>query len=265
MRSEITFIQWNISNHADPEKVVARLKKEINGPFFISLMEITPPRYEKYRALFDCDANIAYSLDYRPPGKYDTMKRKLGVLFIAGNGVSIMNPNVMNRTLFPDRTLLCEFSYKSEIYRAASIHSITGCDHYKAKSVNFLSCAEEVDAFRPDIVTIDANEPNIDHYDVARMEFYDNGKGAEVLFNMMDEQGLKDSYSIHYDKSNYKPGKPLAISHVITPSGRGVRYDFAFINARRLKVKSSEYILDKTIAECKADHAMILVRAVAVG
>ena len=170
----------------------------------------------------------------------------------------------MNRTLFPDRTLVGEFEYCGRTYRIASLHSITGCDHRKAKSVNFLSCAEEMDAFEPDIFTIDANEPRVDHYDVAKMTFHKNGKDCEVLFNLLTEQGLTDSYAIHYDKREFEEGKPLVVSHIVKSAKKEYRYDFLFINEKKFKVNSVDYIFDDSIKECKADHAMIVVDAEAI-
>jgi hypothetical protein len=57
-----------------------------------------------------------------------------------------------------------------------TIHSITGCDYGKAKSIQYEALMEFVDDFKPDIIGIDANEPKIDSYDVEKMEFYKKRK-----------------------------------------------------------------------------------------
>ena len=42
---------------------------------------------------------------------------------------------------------------------------------------------EFVDEYKPDIIGMDANEPNVDSCDIDKMTFYDrNGTGAKIFF-----------------------------------------------------------------------------------
>lgn len=102
-----------------------------------------------------------------------------------------------------------------------------------------------------------------DHYDVAKMTFHKNGKDCEVLFNLLTEQGLTDSYASHYDKREFEEGKPLVVSHIVKSAKKEYCYDFLFVN-EKIKVNSVDYIFDGSIKECKADHAMIIVDAKAI-
>ena len=94
--------------------------------------------------------------------------------------------------------------YYGETYRIISLHSITGVDYKKAKSTQYFSFAEAIDAMKPDIVTFDANEPKVDHYEVSQMEFFDNrdkGAGAAAFFNSLSSAGLFDAF---YDGAHEK-------------------------------------------------------------
>ena len=85
--NNITLIQWNVGFGANPELICRELKKNISGPYIITLMEIVPAKLPAFLKAFP-EAETAYSLDYRPPGKYDTRKRKLGVLKCSSDGES---------------------------------------------------------------------------------------------------------------------------------------------------------------------------------
>lgn len=78
---------------------------------------------------------------------------------------------MLERTLFPERTLYMEVNNENQLFKIMGLHSITGCDYSKAKSIQFYSFAEVIDLYKPDIVAIDANEPQVDHYDVKEMIF----------------------------------------------------------------------------------------------
>ena len=206
--------------------------------------------------LFGNVVNSVYSLDYRAPGKFDTKSRELGVLLLTSKNISVDDGGVFERALFPDRTIWAKLLVNGKELKVTGFHSITGCDHKKAKSINFLSFAEAVDDFRPDIVTIDANEPSMDHYQIDKMQFFDkNGNGAKVFFNELSEIGLKDLYSIDFNPKDYVDGQPLAVSHMIKRKGP-CRYDFIFGNTDRLDIEKVDYDYEGAV-RATADHAMI--------
>ena len=51
-------------------------------------------------------------------------------------------------------TLMADLEYNGKALRVMGLHSITGISHKRAKSMQFLSFAESIDEFKPDIVVI---------------------------------------------------------------------------------------------------------------
>lgn len=255
-------IHWNISYSSKKEKIMEFVKEALrDGDTLICLQEVMESTFDYlFSSLFifgECD--YSYSLSFRQPGKYDGRNRRLGVLMICPKSMYIIDSGVLFRSPFPDRTIFAEILYQGEIFRILSLHSITGCSYSRAKGTQFCSFAEMVDSFKPDIVTVDANEPKVDHFDVSRMVFYDNqdkGEGVRTFFNSMVENGLKDSYTLNYDRERYVEGKPLTTSIKVRRKG-ACRYDFLFIKDSRLPVESCEYLYEEGVART-SDHAIIV-------
>lgn len=248
-------IHWNAGYSSNMEKVFDLITRSEADLVF--LLEVTPAKYEYLKTKTD---SVIYSLDYRKPGKYDSKGRKLGIVLLHGKDVEIVKTGVFDRALLPERTLWANILYKDKPFKAVAFHSITGCDHKKAKSLFFNSMAEAVDDYKPDIVTIDANEPSKDFYTIEGMEFYNrNGDGARNLFNCIKDNGLVDSYAVNYDQSQYIEGQPLTPSHYVQhKKNNAKRYDFVFINTDKLKVDKSEYLMDEAL-EATGDHAVVRV------
>ena len=250
----IKIIDWNMlwDNHNNNKlNYILSLKKKKT---IIILEEVTPEHYKEINKYSD-EYNIRYSLNYRKPGKYDSKQRKLGIAILTSKDIEIVKAKCINRSLLPDRTLLVECKYKNEIIKVLGLHSITGCDHKKAKSIQFLSFAEAIDKHKPDIVAFDANEPDIDISDVSKMVFFDNkdkGKGARTFFETLNEDGLNDSYTFVFDKNKYVKDKPLVTSHIINGKLHK-RYDFIFT---KYKVKDCKYLLKEGI-KYGSDHAIV--------
>jgi len=258
----LSIIHWNIGYNAVPNKIVKELKSHISDSFIIVLLEVTPKKYAMICDQLKDVANILYSLHYRQPGKFDSKNRKLGVVILTSKNINVLDSGVFMRTLFPERTLFAEIELEGRKLKIVGLHSITGCDYKKAKAVNFLSFAEMVEDYKPDVIAIDANEPDIDHYDIQQMKFYDkrNGKGASVFFKTMIKNGLSDCFTIHYDINQYVKGEPLAISHIIKGNKNKKRYDFVFVNQKSLQINSAIYDYDAAVA-ASADHAIVAVDA----
>ena len=259
--NKITILHWNSGFGSERDKIAECISEYMSGRFIIVLQEIIPSKYEYYKTRFSDTCQLIYSLDYRKPGKYDSRSRQLGILMIIPKEYDLIDSGVFTRTLYPDRTLYAELKDGSNKLKIAAFHSITGCDHKKSKSDHFLSCAEAVDEFRPDIVTTDANEPDIDFYSIEGMTFYDkNGSGARTFFEAMENNGLCDSYAINYDMNNYTDGEPLTVSHVIKSTKKKKRYDFVFINKDRFTDIRADYSYEKAVA-ATGDHAIVVVSA----
>lgn len=256
----MNIIEWNIGYGANPTKVYEALQEYMNETFVITLLEVTPAAYDSFMALFEGKAKLEYSLTYRAPGMYDSKARKLGVLLITSNDVEILEAGVFSRTLLPERTLYAKLCINEKEIKIGALHSITGSNHFMAKSHNFRSIAEEVDRYEPDIFVMDANEPKIDHFDIDKMLFFEkNGEGAKIFFNTLVAKGLKDSFAKNYDTNQFVEGAPLAVSHMINRK-KPARYDFIFAN-EKLNVIEVKYEYEKAV-DATADHAIVVAKVV---
>ena len=141
------------------------------------------------------------------------------------------------------------------------LHSITGCHHLKAKEIQYFSFAEAIDEYCPDIVGIDANEPQYDHYEISKMKFFDNynkGNGCKTFFEVMATNGMVDAFVKDYDPKEYVEGEYLTTSHIIKRCHKKVRYDFLFVNDEKIKEYQCRYDYADAI-EAGSDHAAIIV------
>ena len=253
-------IDWNISYDNDPELKIAYLESVIGDDSFIAILqEVTPSQYDVLKSRFK---NIRYSLDYRKPGKFDTRQRELGIAIVCSDDIKIKSTDVLNRCLLPDRTLMVDVDYKGGMLRIIGMHSITGISHKQAKSMQFLSWAEAVDEYKPDIVAFDANEPAADHYDIEQMKFFaqspkENGYGARTFFKTLNNTGLTDALTVNYDPDDFVEGEPLAMSHHIVKGDQRKRYDFIF-TSNAINVSECKYYYDEAI-KAGSDHALIRV------
>ncbi len=255
-------IDWNISYSGKSKSKFEYLEKVINNePVIIILQEVIPSSYEALKDHFP-KFNIEYSLIHRPPSKFDTKSRDLGVVIMTSKDIEIISAKVLDRCLLPDRTLLVEAKYNDKILKVMGLHSITGCDHKKAKSIQFYSFAEAIDTYKPDVVGIDANEPEVDCYNIDGMVFFDNkdkGKGAKTFFETIYENGLVDSLAKKYNIENFENGEPLTVSHKV--SGKyNKRYDFVFLNSVVFEEYNTEYDFENS-KNAGSDHAIIKVDA----
>ena len=256
-------VHWNIRFNSDKEKIVEALKRFLTGGDTIFCLQEVTPAVKDYimnqisQHLQNYHISYAYSLDFRQPGKYDGMNRTLGVLMICTQSMYIIDAGVFHRTPMPERTLHAEILYEGEILKLTSLNSVTGTNYRKAKSNQFLTFAEAVDSFKPDIVTIDSKEPEIDHYDLNQIKFYDySGKEARIFFDALKENGLVDTLSNIFPISDFEHGTPLAAS--VNVKGEGYRrHDQIFANAERFYIYRSEYHYDLGI-EATSDHAILM-------
>lgn len=255
-------IHWNISYNADKELVAAKLSSDLLGGDTIAcLLEVIKPMYTFLKEKFSGSYRFVYSLDYRIPGDYDSKVRKLGVLIIVPSNYKIIQCGVLRRAPYPDRTAYVILQdEKGRSLRLLSLHSVAGCNFLRGKSVQFDSFAEIVKTFTPDIVTVDANEPKTDHWDIRQMEFFDNrdkGNGARNFFTSIAENGMKDAYSCVYDKDSFVPGEYLATSHLVSRGKkRERRYDFIFVHSGTFEVKDCSYSYEEA-RQASADHAIV--------
>lgn len=248
-------IDWNISYAGDTERKINYLKKHIDDNTCIMLQEVKPHAYEHIKTMLGNQYKMFYSLEYRKPSKFDSDARKLGVLILVSNGIEVVDAGVIKRSPFPDRTVYVTIKKDESLIKLLSLHSLTGCAYYRAKSIQYDSFAEFIDAYRPDIIGIDANEPQVDHYDMRQMQFFDNGPGAKHFFDEMADLGLTDGYVRLHGTTEYKEGQPLTKSHNVRNKG-AVRYDFLFVK-NTIKIEALSYNYEEAV-EAGSDHAIIV-------
>lgn len=248
-------IDWNISYAGNTEIKINYLQTHIGENTCIMLQEVKPHAYEYIKAILSDRYDLFYSLEYRKPGKFDSDARKLGVLVLVSKGIEIVEAGVIERSPLPDRTVYVTLKKGEETVKLLALHSLTGCGYYRSKSVQYDSFAEFIDAYRPDIIGIDANEPQVDHYDMRQMQFFDNGPGAKHFFDEMANIGLTDAYVRYNGTEGYEEGQPLTKSHNIRRKG-AVRYDFLFVRDT-YKVEAISYNYDEAV-EAGSDHAIIV-------
>jgi len=257
------YINWNINCKSNIDKIISLITSVMtSGDCIIALQEVMPKAAFEIRNRLGDDYNIEYSLDYRIPGEFDTNNRKLGVMILVSKDIKLLDSGVCDRSVFPDRTLFANVEYKGRKLKIVALHSLTGVSFKMAKAAQFRTWAEYVNSFSPDIVSFDANEPKVDHYDISEMKFFDQGagdgrKGAKLFFETLENQGLRDVLVDDYDTSNYVAGEPLAVSHIIGSTGAKRRYDFVFAK-RDMDVLNVMYLYEDAIA-ATSDHAMVVV------
>lgn len=258
----LRIINWNISWSNKTDSKALYLRKIVEkSSFIVILQEVKYFAYETLKQEFSDIANIEYSLNYRIPGKFDTDSRKLGVAVLASKDITIKSAKVLDRAIMPDRTIMVNVEYHQLPLRILGLHSITGCQHLKAKEIQYYSFAEAIDEYKPDIVGIDANEPKYDHYEISKMEFFDNynkGNGCKTFFETMCSNGMVDSYVKDYDANNYVEGEYLTTSHIIKRGHKKVRYDFLFINNEKFGDYHCIYDYDNAV-DAGSDHAAVIL------
>lgn len=256
------YIDWNIKCTSDISKIIEMLSSKMtSSECIVALQEVMPASAQRLIEEFEDRFHIEYSLKYREPGEFDTNNRKLGVMLMISKDIKVIDSGLCERNVFPERTLYTIINYKGENLKLLTLHSLTGVSFKMAKSVQFRTFAEYVKEFAPDIVSFDANEPKIDHFDVSKMVFFDQGQneagnGAKLFFETMKNHNLRDVLTDLYDKSSYISGEPLSVSHIIGSTKAHRRYDFIFAR-NDLKVREVKYLYVESIV-ATSDHAMII-------
>jgi len=251
----LKIIDWNISYAGDTERKIKYLQTHIEDDTCVILQEVKPHAYEYIKTTLSDKYELFYSLEYRKPSKFDSDARRLGVLIMVSKDFEILEAGVIERSPFPDRTVYVTLKKNDKTIKILALHSLTGCGYYRSKSVQYDSFAEFIDEYRPDIIGIDANEPQVDHYDMTQMQFFDNGPGAKHFFDEMVDINLTDAYVRFNGIEGYEEGKPLTKSHNIRRKG-AVRYDFLFVK-NTCRVESLTYNYDEAFA-AGSDHAIIV-------
>ncbi|MDD3777872.1 MAG: hypothetical protein PHH52_00620 [Patescibacteria group bacterium] len=253
-------IQWNISflNTID-KKINYLLTKILLKKCVFILEEVRREDFEVIKNRIDY--NFIYSLDIRKPGKFEGRNRKLGVLIGFSKDIKILSSGVIERSLFPERTLFAEMKLDGIKINILGFHSLTGVDYKKAKSAQFAAIADFLNDKQFNFLCFDANEPKIDCYDISKLEFFDQkgdkGKPASLVFGVNRSHELSDSFRdyISIKKEEYLYKSPLEVSFIVTGDIKK-RYDYIF-SSSNWKVINLEYLYKESVT-AGSDHALVL-------
>ncbi len=256
---QLQVIQWNISSRSDPNEIARYLTGCIRDdmPCIICLQEVIESSFQVLRNILAADS-VLYSLHLRPRGKHEGRNRALGVA-VFGFNLTTVSCSLVDRSVFPERTLDVTFYLNQESIRILNFHSLTGVDYKKAKSSNFASLADHLQS-NPDIdfMCFDANEPRIDSLLAEKREFYDNrdrGVKAALLMGAKPSHNLHDAlvqYMLSHGETEDK--NPLAKSFITGKTSR--RYDHVYAHTS-WQVESIEYRYDDAI-RYTSDHAVVI-------
>lgn len=255
---KIRVIQWNISTSSKPQAIASFIEDRIKSYTVVNLQEVTANAHNKIIDTLKPSDSV-YSLHLRKPGKYEERNRRMGVSTLVFNG-RIENFSLLERTIFPERTLDVRLLFGSESIHIINFHSLTGVGYHKAKPSNFAAIADYLDYYHNDLdfFTCDANEPKVDTLNDDEIEFWnrgDKGKKASLLFGKSKVHNLKDAFKVYLDKKgNYEDKNPLAVSHMTKGVPR--RYDFIYAS-KKWEPTYIEYSYEKSI-KSTSDHSMVM-------
>ncbi len=251
----LKIIDWNVSYMNDWEKKIEFLFSKLNSDFCVILQEVGPWVAQCIREGYSNEKSFVYSLDYRRPGRYDSGARRLGVMLIFSKSVEVLESGVIERSLFLDRTAWATIVHNGKKIKILGLHSIAGCSYQNAKSVQYDTFTEFIDEYKPDIIGMDANEPNVDSYDIDKMGFYNkNGVGAKTFFKTVKELNMQDAYVAENNITTCEEGKCLAVSYNVRRRGV-VRYAFLFCS-KDIQIIKCNYDYDGAV-RAGSDHALI--------
>ncbi|ARV17043.1 hypothetical protein AEP_00077 [Curvibacter sp. AEP1-3] len=251
----IQVIQWNIFIGSDVALISDLLRSVLKPVAIVELQEVSETSFRHLKDALnpdDCD----FSLLHRVPGKHEGRNRRMGVATFVFGG-KITASSVLQRSVFPERTLFTEIEFQCSKVSVLNFHSLTGVDYKKAKSSNFASIADFLESGKVDFVCCDANEPKIDSINSSEIEFFDNrdgGKCAAMIFGGDPVHKLSDSFKSYLATlSEMTPASPLAISHVT--GGKPRRYDH-ILHAPTWRVTAMQYEYDRALG-ATSDHAIV--------
>jgi hypothetical protein len=253
---KIRIIQWNIRINSSAEAISALIRSLIQGPVVVHLQEVSEAAFSVLCSELKPDG-YAFSLSHRPAGKNEGRNRRMGVATLTFKAKLIFS-HLVDRSVFPERTLVSQIEYDSMRIITLNFHSLTGVGYKKAKSSNFASLADFLESEKIDFICCDANEPKIDSLRVADTEFFDNGdKGrcAAMIFGNGAKHDLCDSFRLHLNNTGESGESiPIAVSHVV--AGQPRRYDH-ILHAPRWHVESMFYDY-KSAMQASSDHAIVV-------
>jgi len=184
-------------------------------------------------------------------------------IILAKKTISLSEPTCIEQSVVPERTIGIAATYQGKKIRVLGLHVVPGSSEGRtyergAKAKEFRSFTQEIIDFRPDIIGIDANEPEFDAQAVTDMAFWSNWDGntyndhaARAFFVAVENNGLLDHFRINFGTTKPSPN-PLAQSIFI--GGKSRRYDHLFIRKSLLNIAKQQYMTLENVS----DHAAVV-------
>ena len=245
----LKLLQWNISYNCKIDKIANFISSKIESNTIVCLQEVIVSHKNRLIEIL-APSDYAYSLDYREPGLFDGKNRRMGVLTMLFGG-EIEESKVLDRCVFPDRTLYTKMRIDGESVSLLNFHSITGVSYNKAKGANFASIAEFLhEMVDLDFFCCDANEPQVDSFDVNDVKFWNtNSRETSLIFGADKVHHLSDPV-----QTDFQLFETLPFSYMTGKTPR--RYDFIY-KSDKWKTKRFNFYYDESI-EASSDHAIVV-------
>lgn len=260
---KLKIVNWNISYMRSISRKIDHLKTILDENTVFVLEEVRKKEYEYIIENVENFQTI-FSLNLREKGKYEGKNRELGVLIGYSKNFTLNKYNLLEDVPFPERTIYANFSLGNFDFGIIGFHSLTGCGYSKTKSAQFASIASYIYENEKDIdfLCFDANEPEIDHYDISKIQFFsqqgDKGHSANLIMGDKKVHELNDAYR-EFLKSKKDKGItkeiPLATSYILSGK-KNKRYDYIF-SSKKWNVTNFEYKLEEGLS-AGSDHAIVL-------
>ena len=264
---ELRVVHWNVYGASDPGNIANFVSERIGrGPTIVCLQDIKRAPYNMLVGLLK-PASSRFSLDLREPSRNEGDERTMGIAMF-GFGLPISSLELLDRTLYPERTFSVLFGGAFGPIRVVAFDSLAGIgsEYPIAKASNFASIADYLEFHRAELgfLCFDANEPQQDSMDVNKLMFWPHPKVAvkkvTLIMGPQKVHGLSDSY-VEYLRSKREVvvQDPLTVSYKTgTPKKKQVekRYDY-IMNARRWRVTHCEYPYEESVA-ATANHSAVV-------
>jgi hypothetical protein len=125
-----------------------------------------------------------------------------------------------------------------------------GVSGTKIKALFYKKILEIIRIEKPDIITMDANEPEV--YGFQKWKFYENSltKDSEIEAEV--------TFEYIFQNFTYLKYKPTYLKHLANKKTIGMYYDHVFYNAKIIKLRKTN-VLNKFLKNHKSDHQYIAV------
>ncbi len=252
---KLRFLQWNIRYNSDFLKIAELITASIDGIALVQLQEVTRSHFENLKKCLS-PSDSAFSLDFRAPGYHEGKNRALGVATFLFDG-KIEKSRILERSLFPERTLFVEARFGDVSIKSLNFHSLTGVGYKHGKASNFASIADFMAENKMDFFSCDANEPMVDSIEIGDVRFFDNGDNgrcAALLFGSDRIHALDDVWRRFALTQGDFPGTP-PISYIINQKVKK-RYDFIY-STSQFSTMEVQYLLEVSLL-ATSDHALVI-------